>query len=169
MTVNWVRNQTAGQGLARGSVLMATIPRGGILRRIHYGWTCRLVTSTRYSALNVLDTQVALAVLTGYPDNTYVVPNVLTTTTNGTAPQQHFLRWEMRALEPITWGQGEDDVVTWKDSGPVAATDSEAPVTAATPVGQNLGVFIGWAPTRSDFPGAGYASVAIWWSLMYTT
>jgi hypothetical protein len=148
---------------------MGVIPRGAILRRIHYGWTCRAITSTRYSALNILDTQVVVAVLTGYPDTSYVVPNVLITTTNGVAPQQHFLRWEMRNLEPTTWGGGVDDVVTWKDSGPVEATDDRAPVTAATPVGQNLGVYIAWAPTRNDFPAAGYISTWAWWSLMYTS
>lgn len=169
MAVNWVRNHTWGVGLGAASVKMAAIPQGGILRRIHYGWACRAVTSTRYSALNVLDTQVAVAVITGYPDNTYVVPNVLAVTTNGVAPQQHFLRWELRSFEPTTWGSNEDDVVTWKDSGPVEATDDRAPITAATPAGQSLGVFLAWAPTRTDFPGAGYVSTAMWWSLMYTT
>lgn len=168
MAVNWVRNRTVSSGLQVSSLKMATVPRGGILRRVHYGWTCRAVTSTRYSALDLLDTQIAVAVITGWPDTSYAVPNVLTTTANGTTPQQHFLRWEVRSLEPTTWGSGLDDVVTWKDSGPVEATDDRAPITAATPVGDNLGVYLAWSPTRTDFPGAGYVSLAVWWSLMYT-
>lgn len=169
MTVNWVRNWSGGTGLVQASVQLATVPRGGILRRVHYGWTCRAVTSTRYSALDLLDTQVAVAILTGYPAGSYVVPNVLTTTSNGVSPQQHFLRWEVRSLEPATWGSHYDDVVTWKDSGPVEATDDRAPVTASTPVGQDLGVYMAWAPSRTDFPVAGYISTWLWWSLMYTT
>lgn len=169
MTVNWVRGYTGGTGLSQASEKMAVVPRNGILRRVHYGWTLRAVTSTRYSALDIMDTNVAVAVLTGYPDTSFVVPNVLTTTTNGVSPQQHFLRWEVRHLEPMTWGSNIDDVVTWKDSGPVEATDDRAPVTAATPLGDNLGVYLAWAPDRTDFPGAGYISLWAWWSLMYTT
>lgn len=169
MAVNWIRNRTGGTGLAASSVQMGVIPRGAILRRVHYGWTLRAVTSTRYSALNVLDTQVAVAILTGYPATSYVVPDVLTTRTNGIAPQQHFLRWEVRSLEPITWGGHQDDVVVWKDSGPVEATDDRAPITATTPAGQDLGIYIAWSPTRTDFPGAGYVSTWCWWSLMYTS
>lgn len=168
MAVNWVRGSAGGTGLATGSAKMAVVPRGGILRRVHYGWSVRAVTSTRYSALNIFDTAIAVAILTGYPDTSYVVPNVFTTSGNGATPQQHFLRWEIRRLEPITWGTDLDDVVTWKDSGPVEATDDRAPVTAATPAGQNLGIYVAWSPTRTDFPGAGYANVLAWWSLMYT-
>jgi hypothetical protein len=148
---------------------MATVPRGGILRRVRYGWQARAVVSTRYSALNMLDTNIAVAVLTGYPAGSYVVPNVLTTTSNGTSPQQHFLRWEVRQFRPIIWGSEYDDVSIWETTPPVEPTDDRAPVTASTPVGDDLGVYIAWSPNRGDFPGAGYVSTWAWWSLLYTT
>lgn len=169
MTFTWVRNWTGGTGLATASVKMATVPRNSILRRVRYGWTCRAVTSTRYSALNLMDTQVAVAVLTGYPATSYTVPNVLTSPNNVAPPLERYLRWEVRSLEPMTWGSHYDDVVTWKDSGPVEPTDDKAPVTASTPAGDDLGVYLAWSPSRTDFPGAGYVSVWAWWSLMYST
>lgn len=169
MTFTWVRSWTTTTALNVASIKMAIVPRNGILRRVHYGWRCAATTSTLYSAANILDTQIAIGVITGYPDGSYAVPNALTAPDNVAPPLERYLRWEVRWLRPRTWGSHEDDVVTWEDTGPIEATDERAPVTAATPPGDNLGVFLSWAPSRSDFPAAGYVSVSAWWSVLYTT
>jgi hypothetical protein len=168
MTVNWVRNYSSGTGLVFAHNLLASVPSGGILRRVHYGWRCTATTSTLYSAANILDTQIAVGIVTGYPAASYSVPNPLLSPGNVAPPVERWLRWEVRGFEPITWGNQDDDVVTWRDSGPVEATDDRAPVTAATPNAAALGVYLVWAPSRTDFPGAGYVSVSTWWSVMYT-
>jgi hypothetical protein len=148
---------------------MATVPRGSILRRVHYGWRCSGATSTLYSVPDLMDTLIAVGACVGYPDTTYAVPNAFTAPNDTGDPMKRWIWWEVRQLRPVTWGSREDDVATWMDDGPVQPTDTHAPVTASTPAGQNLGVYLSWAPTRTDFPGAGYIQVAMWWSLLYST
>jgi hypothetical protein len=126
-------------------------------------------TSTLYSAPDLMDTNIAVGVVTGYPSGSYVVPNALTSPNDVAPPVERYLWWEVRGLVPVTWGAEHDDVVTWVDSGPVEKTDTHAQVTASVPVGDDLGVFLSWAPDRTDFPGAGYISVHAWWSLLYAT
>lgn len=168
-TATWVRGTFQGTGLQVASAKMAVVPRGSILRRIHYGWRCSGTMSTRYSAPNLLDTEIAVGIITGYPDTSYVVPNAFTTPNDPAPPTNRYLWWEMRQLVPRTWGSNVDDIVTFTDSGPVEPTDSRGQVTASTPPGENLGVYMSWAPTRSDFPSAGYIQTSGWWSVLYTT
>lgn len=169
MTYTWTRGTFQGTGLQVATEKIAVIPRGSTLRRVRYGWRCSAVTSTLYSAPNIMDTLIAIGVITGYPDTTYVPPNAFTSPDDVSPPLERYLWWEVRQLRPVTWGINEDDVVTWEDTGPVEPTDTKGPVTASTPVGDNLGVYLSWAPTRTDFPAAGYIQTSGWWSVLYST
>lgn len=169
MTATWIRGAFQGTGLQVASEKIAVIPRGSILRRIHYGWRASGVTSTRYSALDIMDTLIAVGIITGYPDTSYVVPNAYSAPNDVAPPLERYLWWEVRQLRAVTWGSNQDDVVTWEDTGPVEPTDTRGVVNASTPPGDNLGVFMSWAPTRTDFPGAGYVQTSGWWSVLYTT
>lgn len=170
MTVStWVRGNSAGSSLAFGWTLMATVPRGSVLRRVRFTWNILATTSTLYSAPDIMDTVVASGVVTGYPDVSYTPPNPLTAPGDVAPPVERYLWWECRGLRPRTWGSLFDDVVTWEDTGPTEPTDSRAQVTASTPVGDNLGVFWTLAGSRSDFPGAGYIRTHLSWSVLYTT
>lgn len=169
ITYTWVRGYTSGTGLQVAFEQLAAIPRGGVLKRLHYGWRCTAITSTLYSAPDIMDTDIAVGALTGYPAGSYTPPNALTSPDDVAPPVQRYIWWEVRKLRPVTWGANEDDVVTWEDSGPIEHTDTHSQVTASVPAGDSLGVYLSWAPNRTDFPSAGYISVAMWWSLLYST
>jgi hypothetical protein len=170
MTVyTWVRSWTTVAALANQSAKMAVVPRGSVLRRVHYGWSMMGTTSTLYSAPDIMDTVIGVGVITGFPDTSYVPPNPLVTPGDPAPPTNRWIWWENRWLRPRTWGAHDDDVVTWEDTGPIESTDTHSLVLANTPAGQNLGVFLSWGTTRTDFTAAGYARVSAWWSILYST
>lgn len=169
MTTTWVRSWTQVNTLVQSDVLVASIPLGGTLLRARYGWRCLAATSTLYSAADIMDTQIAIGMLTGFPAGSYAVPNVLTSPGDVAPPTERYLWWETRGLRQRTWGAEFDDVVTYEDTGPVEATDTHSQVKASVPAGDQLGVYLAWCPSRTDFPGAGYVCVSAWWSVLYST
>src|SRR5215471_4200519 len=145
---------------------MATVPRGHTCVRIRYGWWASATSSTLYSAPNLMENAIAVGVISGAPATSYVPPNPYTSPSDPAPPLNRWLWWEVRSMEPRTWGNAYDDVATWRDTGPVEPNDIKSQVRADTVPGQDLGIFLSWGFSRSDWPNAGYASLSAWWSVL---
>lgn len=162
----WVRTVQAGLSWSAGHSLIASVPRGDSLLRIHFGWGFYGDTSSSTSLLNVAQNLQVMGIVTTVGNGTETVPNARTAAGNASPPTQRWVYWEGRAPKIA----GIDDglsLAIWQDSGAQEPVQTEAQVSAATiPAGDSLNVWASWAP-GSAWDATGTVELWYYASLLY--
>jgi len=162
----WARQSAFLASWNSGSLLLASVPSGHVLRRVRFGWGAHAITDARDSALNMQKTGIVLGVLSiSSASIGGGIPNPATSPTDPSPPLSRWLWYELRSFY-CTAFDSMGGIQTWRDTGTQEVTDSKAPVLANVPSGDNLDIFASWGVV--DPPAVtGETTLWIWSSVLW--
>lgn len=162
----WVRTVQSDLSYASGSSLIASVPRGSTLLRVHAGWGFNGNTRSTAAIYDVERNIQVMGIVTTVGTGTESVPNARTQSGDQVPPAQRWIYWEARSPRLVGWDSG-GDVALWNDSGAQAPVDTKGMVSAKTiPVGDTLNVWASWAAAGA-WEGNGRVNLWYWASLLY--
>lgn len=141
----WVRSVQANLSFTSGNALIANIPRGSTLVRVHFGWGFYGTTHATANPVHTANNLQVMGVCTTVGDGTEAVPNVRTQSADQSPPSGRWLWWEARAPVISSYDSGAE-LISWRDSGAQTPVDAKGMVSAkAIPAGDTLNLRASWA------------------------
>lgn len=167
MTDTWVRTVQAGLSWSAGHSLVASVPRGSTLLRVHFGWGFYGDTSTSDDLAGVALNLQVMGLVTTVGNGTETPPNARTASSNQVPPTQRWVFWEGRAPRIATYDSA-GSLVIWQDSGSQEPVQTKAMVSAKSiPSGDTLNLWASWAPGLA-WPSDGNVNLWYYASLAYS-
>lgn len=162
----WVRTVQASLTWTSGHSLIASVPRGDTLLRVHFGWGFFGVTSSTAN-LNTVSTNLqVLGIVTTVGNGTESVPDARTASSDASPPTQRWVYWEARAPKIAAYDSA-GGVALWQDSGSQEAVQTKGQVSGKTiPSGDTLNVWASWA-SANDWDASGTVDLWYYASLLY--
>lgn len=158
-----------GHSLAWGvnNLLVARVPHGQTLQRVHFGWGMTGYTSTVASAFTVANLMIAFGVQTVSSSRALPPPSAVTGANDINPPLERWLWWETRTPVEVTRTEEFPGLVAWRDSGPTAELDGQGQVLASVAAGVTLDVYLSW-DTQVPWDPSGSAAFFGWASVLYS-
>lgn len=162
----WVRTVQANLTWPIGSSLIASVPRGDTLIRVHFGWGFFATTSTTATYTSVANNLMAMGVVTTVGNGSESVPNARTQSSDQDPPTQRWVYLECRG-PMIAAIDAAGELVAWRDSGNQEPVDTKGMVSAKSIAeGDTLNVWASWAGA-GDWDSSGTAQLWYYASLLY--
>lgn len=162
----WVRTVKSDLAWQIGFDLIASVPRGDTLVRVHFGWGFNGNTRSSAAVYDVERNLQVMGIVTTVGNGSETPPNARTQSGDQVPPTQRWIYWEGRAPRLVGWDSG-GDVALWNDSGPQAIVDTKGMVSAKTiPAGDTLNVWASWAAATA-WESNGRVNLWYWASLLY--
>lgn len=162
----WVRTVQADLTWFSGTSLIANVPRGKTLVRIHFGWGFTGSTHTTVDQLATMSNLQVMGICTTVGNGTETPPNARTQAGDQAPPAQRWLWWEARAPVVSSYDSGAE-WMTWQDSGAQTPVDTKGMVSAKTiPAGDTLNVWASWEAAHT-WEQAESVDLWYWASLLY--
>jgi hypothetical protein len=147
---------------------MGSVPQGGTLRAIRFGWGFYGYTSQTANIITTLGNGQTFGICTVVGDGSETPPNPSTSPENQDFPVERWVWWEYRAPQVMTYSDSAD-AVWYRDTPLGEQTTMQANVSAATiPDGDQLDVWASWAPA-TNWDASGEALIWVFMSVGYTT
>ncbi len=165
MTDTWHRTVQANLSYTSGTSLIASVPQGDTLLRVHFGWGFYGDTSTSADLAAVSQNLQVMGLVTTVGTGTESVPNARTAAGNASPPTERWIYWEGRAPRIAAY-DATGMLALWQDSGSQEPVQSRGMVSAKSiPAGDTLNLWASWAAAGAwDASGSSnlwyYASVA---------
>lgn len=158
-----------GHSLAWGTqnLLVAHVPHGQTLKRVHFGWGMAGYTSTVCDSMFVANSMIAFGVQTVVSTRVPPPPSPVTGALDINPPLERWLWWETRAPQEITRTEEFPGVVSWRDSGPSQELDGQGQVLANVVGPTTLDVYLSW-DTQVAWDASGQAAFWGWASVLYS-
>lgn len=164
--MTWSRVWGHGLAFGRTNLLVARVPAGQTLQRVHFGWGMHGYTSTLCNQAAVRNTMIAFGVQTVASTRALPPPSAVTGADDVNAPLERWLWWEIRPPVEVTRTDEFPGLVTWRDAGRSQELDSQGTVLAAVAGGVTLDVYLSW-DTQIPWDASGGASYWGWASVLY--
>lgn len=164
----WVRTFGTFLNWSSGNQLIAEVPPGHTLLRVHFQWGFGGETSPLYGAMVNTRTAVQAFGLVTVVHGT-AVPNAITARNDQAPPKQRWIYWETRS--PVVGGLDltGGGVVSWRDSGGGGELSSKGQVAnTASGTTTSVDLYASWAAQPSAWDASGEAHVWFWASALYT-
>lgn len=146
---SWVRSVEADLAWISGHSLIANVPRGSTLLRIHFGWGFYGTTHATENPLSTASNLQVMGIVTTVGNGTETVPNARTQSFDASPPSERWVYWESRAPVMTAYDSGAE-IISWKDSGAQAPVDTKGQVSAkGVPAGDTLNVWASWAAAHA--------------------
>lgn len=162
----WVRTVQADLAWTAGHSLIASVPLGSTLERVHFGWGFNGNTRATSAASDTEHNLQVMGVVTTVGNGTEHVPNARTESADAAPPAQRWIYWEARPPRLVGFSDGAD-LFMWADNGPQAPVDTKGMVSAKTiGAGNTLNVWASWA-ANGAWESNAYVNLWYWASLLY--
>lgn len=162
----WVRTVQAALSWQQGTSLIASVPRGDTLLRVHFGWGWYGDSTSTADLSAIAGNLQVMGLVTTVGTGSESVPNARTQAADQAPPTQRWVYWETRAPKIATY-DATADLVTWQDSGAQEAVDTKGMVSAKTiPAGDTLNVWASWAAAAA-WDSSGNVNLWYYASLLY--
>jgi hypothetical protein len=163
----WVRTQQHSINWGYSAQLLASVPNGTTLNRIHFGWGFYGTTSGRVTTAAAATQLAQFGICTRSSADSGSPPSPITTPADVGPPLRRWLYWEARF--PVVMGHvgGRPGVAQWKDSGGGVELSTKGQVLAAVGSGNTLNVYAVW-DTLIPWDTSGVAQFWYWASLLHS-
>ena len=162
----WVRTVSANLAWSSGHSLIAAVPPGSTLERVHFGWGFNGNSRSTSALSDAYQNIQVMGIVTTVGTGTEHVPNARTESGDVAPPQRRWVYWEGRPPRVVGYDSG-GDLVMWADNGAQAPVDTKGMVSAKTvPAGNSLNVWASWA-AASAWEANAYINLWYWASLLY--
>lgn len=166
MTDVWIRNQVHSLDWGQASFLLASVPNGLTLLRIHFQWGLWGVTSADEPTGSTATQLAAFGIATQSDTAGTTPPSPYSHPDDVDAPLARWVYYESRF--PIIMGSrpGKPGTVQWRDSGQGGPLSTKGMVNASVGVGHVLNVYASW-DTAAAWATSGQAQYWLWSSVLY--
>lgn len=151
----------------RQNLLVARVPAGQTLKRVHFGWGMSGYSSVVASATTIANSMMAFGVQTVSSSRATPPPSAVTGALDINPPLERWLWWETRMPVETVRTEEFPGVVAWRDSGPTAELDGEGQVLANVIGPLTLDVYLSW-DTQVAWDASGTANFFGWASVLYS-
>ncbi len=148
-------------------LLVARVPAGQTLKRVHFGWGMGGYTSTVASAFTVANYALYFGVQTVSSSRALPPPSPINQADDINPPLERWLWWETRTPVEVTRTEEFPGLVAWRDSGPTAPLDAQGMVLANLVAPKTLDVYLSW-DTQVAWDASGSAAFFGWASVLYS-
>lgn len=155
----WIRDTSISFNYNVGTQILANIPAGNSLLRVHLRWGIVGNTSLDVDYQAISENIITLGLVTTIGNGTESVPNARTQASDQAPPTQRWVYWETRGIIP-TYVDASSGSVGWVDTGSSEPTDTKGQVLATgIPGGDTLNLWASWAAPAAWDPSGG---VVVW-------
>jgi hypothetical protein len=150
----WVRKEAHSINWGYSSQLIASVPRGQTLNRVHFNWGFYGTTSGRAAVSTTATQRSAFGICSRSSATAGSPPSPITTPGDVAPPLERWLSY------------GRPGVVSWRDTGSPAELSTKGQVVASVPSGDTLNVYAVF-DTLIPWDTSGGAQFWYWASLLY--
>lgn len=162
----WVRTVQANLGWTSGSHLIASVPRGDTLLRVHFGWGFYGDTSLTTDLQAVSQNLQVMGIVTTVGNGSETPPNARTASGDVAPPTQRWVYWEGRGPR-LADVDSTAELAFWQDSGAQELVDTKGMVSGKSiPSGDTLNVWASWAAAAA-WDSTGNVNLWFYASLLY--
>jgi len=141
-----VRTVQSGLAWLAGTSLIASVPRGDTLIRVHFGWGFYGDVAATSNLLVVAQNLQVMGIVSTVGDGTETAPNARTASANQAPPTQRWIFWEARAPRLAALDMTSGGLAIWQDSGSQEPVQTKGMISAKSiPVGDTLNIWASWA------------------------
>lgn len=167
MITLWSRVQSTSNTWGVGQLLIAPMLPGWTLARVHFGFRIDAVTNSEQNVLQLFEDYMAFGVVTLSTANGSTAPNAFTFPGDSNPPLERWIWWGTTRMKVASSGQDHPDISIWHSDDTGLVVDTKAQVKANVPAGQNLQVFLTWAPTAlANWSARGVVNIQCWASAL---
>lgn len=162
----WVRTIHSSLAWTSGSQILANVPRGSTLIRVHFGWGWEGTTAADAGFVAVASNLQVMGLVTTVGNGSESVPNARTASGDAAPPTQRWVYWEGRAgtlvqIDPT------GTTAFWQDTRAQEPVDTKGMVSGkGIPSGDTLNLWASWA-AAGDWPVSGTVDLWCYASILY--
>lgn len=162
----WVRTIQSSLAWTEGTQLLASVPRGSTLIRVHFGWGWQGTTAADVGYLSVASNLQVMGLVTTVGTGSETAPNARTASGDESPPSERWIYWEGRA-STLVQIDPTGTTAFWQDTRNQESVDTRGMVSAKTiAVGDSVNLWASWAAAGA-WPASGSVDLWCYASILY--